>query len=231
MAKQIKPTQIPPNEHVFIGGRTGTGKTWTARKYLTGYTHVAVLDTKGEFAWPEVGFHRLVTKGKNGTPDIIRYRNDNPEGITLVTHLADMAKVKTDKIIYRPAWEELNLAFYNSFYEWIYRRRNTVVFTDEAMSVSPNPSVIPEYYKACLTRGRELGIGVWSASQRPSGIAQIIISESNHILAFDLNMPQDRKKLAEISGAPEFLEKPGHFKFWYYNVNQENAILAQLKEG
>jgi hypothetical protein len=99
------------------------------------------------------------------------------------------------------------------------------------MSVSPNPSVIPEYYRACLTRGRELGIGMWSASQRPSGLAQIILSESNHYIIFDLNMPQDRKKLAEVSGQPQLLEKPGRFKFWYYNVRQEDAILAQLREG
>lgn len=230
-AQKVKASRIKLNEHVFIAGRTGTGKTWTARKYLTGFPYVVVLDTKGEFAWPEVGFHRIVRKPRDGGPEIITYKNENPEEITLVTHLADIDKIKTPKIIYRPSWEELNLNFYNSFFEWIYRRRNTDVLVDEAMSVSPNPSVIPEYYKALLTRGRELGIGVWSCSQRPSGIAQIIISESNHIMSFDLNMPQDRKKLAEVSGAPEFLQKPGHYKFWYYNVNQEHAILAQLKEN
>lgn len=222
---KIQGTYIKPNEHVFIGGRTGTGKTWTARKYLAGFNHVAVIDTKGEFAWPEIGFHRI--EHSNGS---ISYRNDNPEEVTLVEHIEGLGKSKTPKIIYRPVFSELKPEYYDIFFQWVYLRRNTTVFVDEAMSISPNPSVIPEYYKACLTRGRELNVGVWSASQRPSGISQLIISESNHIFAFDLNMPQDRKKLAEVTGAIEFLEKPGIYKFWYYNVRQDKAILAKLVE-
>lgn len=220
----MKGVFIKPNEHVFIGGKTGTGKTWTGRKYIAGFDNVAVLDTKGEFAWPEVGFHR---EEKNNR---IRYINENPKEVTLVESIANLGLATTPKIIYRPPFSELKPEFYDAFFQWVYLRRNTTVFVDEAMSVSPNPSVIPEYYKACLTRGRELGIGVWSASQRPSGIAQIILSESTHFFIFDLNMPQDRKKLAEISGAEELLEKPGYRIFWYYNVNQDHAVLTQIRE-
>lgn len=227
---KVKGNFIAPNQHVFIAGRTGTGKTWTARKYLVGYKYVVVLDTKGEYEWPELGFYKVEHFDKDGYLIRTDWINNNPEEITLVENFADLAKVETPKIIYRPGHKELNQSYYNAYFEWIYFRRSCISLTDEAMSVSPNPSVIPEWYVACLTRGRELGIGIWSLSQRPAGIAQVIISESNHIFAFDLNMPQDRKKLAEVTGAPEFLEKPGRFKFWYYNVRQEHAILAQLRE-
>lgn len=208
MAK-IQGVYIPHDQHVFIAGRTGSGKTWLARKYLAGYEHVFVLDTKGTLDWPEVP----------------------REEITIVKHLKDVLKVKTPKCIYKPVPEELELDFYDQFFKFIYNRGNTIVWIDEVMSVTPNSQKIPFWYKAILTRGRELGVAAWSLTQRPAGINLLPISEASHIIAFDLNLPQDRKRLAEVSGAPEFLEKPGRYKFYYYNVQNNKAILAQLKEG
>jgi hypothetical protein len=203
---------IKPSEHVFIAGRTGSGKTYLARKYLARYPYVVALDTKGTLVWPEV-------------PE---------EELTLVTRLADLGGAKTPRIIYRPVWEEMELEFYNEFFRWCYIRGNTIVWVDEAMSVCPNPMKIPDYYKAILTRGRELKVAVWSLTQRPSGIPQVIMSESTHFFIFDLNMPQDREKLAEVTGAAELLEKPstryGKYSFWYYHVERDRAVPARLVE-
>jgi hypothetical protein len=138
-------------------------------------------------------------------------------------------KAKTSKIIYRPSWEEMNMETFNAFFKWCFMRGQTIVWVDEVMSITPNPSVIPDYYKAILTRGRELGVSVWSLTQRPSGISQLPISEASHIFGFDLNMPQDREKIAKVTGAPEFLEKPGKYLFWHYFVENEHATLATLK--
>src|SRR5690606_17109539 len=170
---------IPPNEHVFIGGQTGSGKTFLARKYLAGYRYVVALDTNGNLDLPEIP----------------------RDQITIVTRLLNLPNARTPKIIYRPVREELNEAYDNEFFRGVYRRQNTIVWVDEAMSVSPNPLRIPEYYKACLTRGRELGIGVWSLSQRPAKIALEILSESTHFFIFRLNLQEDRKRLREITGA------------------------------
>lgn len=203
---------IKPTEHVFIAGRTGSGKTFLARKYLNRYKNVVALDTKGTLQWPEV-------------PD---------EELTLVSRLADLGGAKTPKIIYRPSWEEMEVDFYNEFFRWCYMRGNTIVWIDEAMSVCPNPHKIPDYYKAVLTRGRELQVAAWSLSQRPSGIPQVIMSEATHFFVFDLNMPQDREKLVEVTGAMELMKKPstqyGEYAFWYYNVNRDRAVPARLVE-
>lgn len=209
MSKKV----IKPNEHVFIGGRTGTGKTWLAKKYLTNYEFVVALDTKGMLVqdWTEPG----------------------PKELTVVTRLADLEKVKTPKIIYQPTWDEMTFDHYNAFFFWIYQRRNTIVWIDEAMSVCPNPMKIPDGYRACLTRGRQLNIGVWSLSQRPSGLPQVILSEATHFFVFDLSLPQDREKLVEITGAVELYEMPskhGKYVFWYYKVGEERAVLGVLRE-
>lgn len=223
--------RINNTQHVFTAGRTGSGKTFLARKYLAGFNHVVCLDTKGTTIWPEIPGSEWDEKKK-----ILVNESEN---ISLVTHLADLMKVKTPKIIYRPVFEELKPEYYDEFFRWCYRRRNCTVWVDEVMSICPNPHRIPEYYKGILTRGRELNVSVWSLTQRPSGIPQVVISESTHFFVFDLNLLQDRDKLADLTGAYELEEKPGNIKlkgktipcFWYYNVNREHAEKAYLKEG
>jgi len=192
---------IPANKHVFIGGRTGTGKTELLYAYTSGYPYVAVLDSKEEF---DFGGYVL------------------SDDMAIITTLDDLDYVEEPKIIYRPNVKEMNQDAYSEFFYWCYYRLNTVVVVDEFMAVSPNPSVIPEGLKACYTRGRSKYVPVWGATQRPSGIHQLCMSEADHFFIYDFNMPQDREKIYRITGVEEFLEKPGRFKFWYFNVGQES---------
>jgi hypothetical protein len=205
--------EIRDSEHVFIAGRTGTGKTVCARQYLTGFKYVVALDTKGKLRWPEI----------------------EPKDVTVVKHLKDLPDVQTPKIIYRPVWNELDSDYYNEFFRWCYKRENTVVWVDEVMGVCKSPFDIPDYYRAILTRGRELHVAVWSLTQRPSGIPQLIISEATHLFVYDLNLPQDRAKLVDVTGAEELSLRPNivsgkKYSFWYYHVEAENARLARLVE-
>lgn len=204
---------ILDSEHVFVAGRTGSGKTVCARQYLSGFPYVVALDIKGKLIWPEV-----------------------PEDEqTLVTHLRDLPQVETPKIIYRPSHDELNPEYYNEFFRWCYNRGNCVVWIDEVMGVCKNAFDIPEYYRAILTRGRELHVAAWSLSQRPSMIPQVIISEATHLFVYDLNLPQDRQKMVEVTGATELYQRPNiaarrKYTFWYYHVEAEHARLARLTE-
>jgi energy-coupling factor transporter ATP-binding protein EcfA2 len=219
---------IGNDEHVLIAGRTGSGKTVLARVYLAHKKHVAVLDTKGRFSWPEIPG----TKWKKGDKqDHILL--DGGENLTLTTRLDRLPHIKTPKIIYRPRFEEMTLEYYNEFYKWCYRRENTIVYTDEVMSVCKNPFTYPEYLKAIMTRGRELNVAHWGATQRPAGIAAIVISEASHFFIFDLNKPEDRETLTKISGCMEFKVKPskvyGKHAFWYFYVDEDHAYPAKLE--
>jgi hypothetical protein len=216
---------IPANEHVFIAGRTGSGKTFMAKKYLANYDNVVAIDTKGLLSWPEIPDTMW-----RGQEKEILVNNGKNKNLTIVTKLEALENVNTPKIIYRPEWDELNEEFYNAFFKWVYMRKNTIVWVDEAMSICPSPFKIPEYYKAILTRGRQRQTAVWSLTQRPSGIPQIIMSESTHFFVFDLNLPQDREKLVEVTGARELYAKPGKYVFWYYHVENDQAFKAKLVE-
>jgi DNA helicase HerA-like ATPase len=86
--------------------------------------------------------------------------------------------------------------------------------------------------KAILAQGRELGIALWALTQRPSTIPQIAISESTHVFVFELNLPQDRKKMVDTTGFEELEEKPGEYNFWYVDVaTGKYPVLARLKEN
>ena len=53
---------IKDSEHVFIAGRTGSGKTFLEKAYLAGFKNVIILDTKGTFYWEQIPDALLFTK-------------------------------------------------------------------------------------------------------------------------------------------------------------------------
>ena len=215
--------KILSNQHVSVFGQTGSGKSYLTERYLAGFDFVVMLDSKLEMLDRQMKGQEL-------------WRGVVPKTITLVERLSELPDVKTPKIIYSPALDEMNEDYYNEFFRWCYMRQNCIVWVDEAMQISPNAQRIPEYYKAILTRGRSRNTAVWSLSQRPSGLHNIIFSQSTHIFTFNLNLPADRDKLAKSTGDPQFYQKPGRDPqtnipyFWYFRDGWEAAIRAKLVE-
>lgn len=210
-----KDNRIKTSEHVFVAGMTGTGKSFLARNYLSRFPSVAMLDTKGE------SIDKLANK-ENPWPEI------DPKLLTIVTRAAQLPEVETPYLIYAPDFEELEPYFYNEFFRWAYFRKNITVWVDEAMSVSENSQTIPEYYKAILTRGRSRNTAIWTLTQRPMGLSPLIISQSTHFFVFNLQLEQDRKKVTDVTGVPEFMQKPMGHNFWYFRDGWESAVKAKM---
>lgn len=208
---------IGTDEHVFIPGKTGSGKSFLAEVYLAGFEHVIKLDTKGE----------VYERRKKGQA-VWRGLEENKD-FTVIEHLKELDSVKTTKIIYAPVFEEQTIEFYDALLKWAYTRENTTVWIDELMSIADSPLKYPPYLKACMTRGRSKDVSIWALTQRPMDIPTIIMANTTHYFVFNLNLPQDRKKVAEATGLSEFLEAPGTRNFWYYKDGDENAIKATLK--
>lgn len=195
---------IKKGEHVFVAGRTGSGKTFLVKKYLENTKlPVYVLDVKKTLKW---------LKGKD---------------VLYTEKLAEAISSKKSKIIYQPKWEEMEEDYYNEFFKKVYERGEAILWVDELMGVS-TAMRFPAYYKACLTRGRELGISVWSCTQRPAMIPIISMSEASHLFIFNLNMKKDRQRIAEIAGHENFLKLPGKFIFWYFDTTKEAAPVRAL---
>lgn len=182
-------------------GMTGSGKTTLARYQLLARKYRVVADYKGRIEWPE---YRLCRTFK------------------------ELVRSKDCALLYRPDYtESTDLDTRAKFWEWIYKRGGTTAYIDELTSIT-NRNTYPYYYGACLVRGRELGVEVWSATQRPTDIPQIALSESEHIYIFALSLPQDREKVENITGVSrDEISKLKKQEFLYWR--QSGGIVGPVK--
>jgi hypothetical protein len=99
-------------------------------------------------------------------------------------------------------------------YEWAYRQGQAgigrMVYTDEVYLVMQGTQS-PKWLTACITCGRELGVGMINGSQRPVGVDRRIYTESETFVAFRLRHEDDEKLAARILRA--YREPEGH-AFW-----------------
>jgi hypothetical protein len=197
-------TQLLPakTDRAFLCGMTGSGKSFLAR-YLCAYSpSVLIFDAKDEITWK--GYQRF-------------------------TKLAKLIEAKPRFGIYAPCDKELlDPKFWDFFFKYAYKRKNTTVLVDEVLAVCEGND-LPFHYKAILTRGRSLGVRIFSNTQRPKSIPTWIISEAEHKYIFFLQMPQDRERIAALLGIDESivfgLDKEAH-EFIYANLKGSTGKLA-----
>lgn len=190
-------------DRAFICGQTGSGKTTLVRALLAQRKYVVVLDGKGNLDWA---------------------------GYALRRRFANLVGDKAHKLIWRPSHEELrDFDALDRFFEWIFRRGNTTLYVDEAYTVTRGDE-LPDFYHACLTRGREYGVEVWSGTQRPLRIPQVLMSEAEHSYLFRLKMLQDRAKVASMVDirAEDLRALPKH-QFFYAPQDGEVRGPMRLK--
>lgn len=208
---------IKQSEQVFVVGMTGSGKSYFCETYLRSYPYVIKLDTKREYEERRadgVSAWRGLTEGVD---------------FEVVEHLSDIYNCKCPKIIYAPVFEELNEETYNEFFKFCFERENTIVWVDELMSIATAQRIPPQLLRI-TTQGRSKNVGLWTCTQRPSGIPQIIPANSTHVVGYRLRLDVDKKRMVDITGCPEFYEELGKYQFWYYKVGYPHAVKAILKE-
>lgn len=158
-------------QHVLIVGQTGSGKTIAAEKLVKRAHNILVLDIKHSDAIAKWGFD-------------------------IFYDLDDLRKA-CDSGLRRAVWRPSpfsDLQHYDEFYQYVYMRENTLAYCDEAAMVTRGAFTC-KHLKACLMLGREKGISIYNACQRPIDIAQTMISEASLVYSFVLQLEQDIDKL------------------------------------
>lgn len=189
-------------ERAIFLGQTGSGKTTLARYLLSKRKYVVIYDGKGMIQWP--GYKRVTT----------------------LKQLVRIDPVKSPKILYQPEINQLSKLQVDAFFKWIYIRRHTTCYVDEVYSCIQNG--VPDYYLACITRGRERGIEVWNSVQRPSWIPLNIMTESENYYVFRLILKEDRRRVMELTGLEEGLTN-ALLKHEFYDVKLGESIEGPLK--
>lgn len=207
-------TTLKRNGRALFVGATGSGKSTLMKALLYGVPNVMVIDPKRTFTLPE------------------RYN------ATITTDRTEVENWdSSDPLIFRPGADIMNDPFsYDWFFYNAYERENTLVVVDEVYLLVKQNNMAPGY-GAVIQLGRERGVGVWHATQRPSRIPLNIISESEDIFAFRLRNPDDQKRIADYTN-PAILQKEasGHGFYHYNDRNQtltyyNRAIVGKELEG
>ncbi len=207
-----KSVKIKSNERVFLAGKTGSGKTYLARHLLKAYKRLVVIDSKGTLTdwgldpWDRETKRRL----KRGEDVRARVTFDIVQGLE----------------------DEWNSLFAFLFEEVKF---NFTLYIDETYGVVDFGTRAPPGLVALYTRGREFGIGVWAATQRPLGVPLVQKSEAEHVFMFRLILRGDRMHMGEFMGE-EVTEGviPDEHGFYYKKVDWFDPVYVPIfnpKEG
>lgn len=184
-------------EHGFICGATGTGKSKLA-EFLVNDPHKRwsiVYDPKHS---------RTLGQWENQT---------------IIYDWPELQDSEARRIIYRPSLEEAeDKAAELAFFRWVYEQQHVRIYVDECSALLGDSR--PNFYlKGCLTRGRELGVSVLAATQRPVSLPLITMTEASRFYVFRLNMEEDRERITKITGLTD-AEQRGllQYQFYYYDI-------------
>lgn len=205
MDPKRNPYKITRADRVFLVGASGSGKTTLAKGLLWRLPEVFILDPKHTFSLPggpendQAPWQSVIYRDIGALRD-----HGDPDESTPVA------------AIYRPGLEEMEKGC-DAFFQFVYERGDCYVYVDEVMRVTNGSRMAGRYYQTVLQLGRERGVGCWSATQRPSNIPIVTVTEAEHFFVFKLRAKDDRQRMFEYTGQPEMLQIPRDPNgFWYY---------------
>lgn len=172
-------------ERVFLCGKTGSGKTFWSMYMLADQPRLVVVDLKG-------------------SDTITQYKWDDPNRETL-RRLESGRPVRVRVRDYDQALYYIGAA---------YHAGAVIVYVDEVLMLAPKGGRPPVELEQVWTRGRELGVGGWAATQRPVFMPLWLISESEWTVCFRLRLDDDRKRMAESMGKE--VEQPINDKHGFF---------------
>ena len=185
--------ELASYDRCLFVGKTGSGKTFAARHILAPFPRLIVIDPKGTLGGKEWKLEPWGRSAKN------KLRRGKPVRTRVTVEFGvDMEEL----------WDEV--------YFQVYASGNCTLYIDEMYGVVDPGSKPSRGMTAIWTRGRELQIGAYAATQRPVWIPLFALSEAEHFFSFRLSLNDDRKRMSEFMG-PQVLRPVGDRHGVYYS--------------
>ena len=195
------------NERVALVGKTGSGKTTMARLLTQSLTRFVVFDPKGTIGLAAEEWN-VEPWSRSGVQQLQR-----PKG-------------KARLVVPGPGPDDDPFGYWIPFLRLLFELGNLTLYIDEMYAVN-RPGTFPSAeLMALYTRGRELGIGVYAATQRPTLVPLVMLSECEWLFTFRLLLEQDRKRMAEICGPKVLNQIRTPFGYWLYNTAWDEPKLS-----
>lgn len=192
---------VSPADRVAFIGKTQSGKTHVAGILAAPVERIIVLDAKGKL--------RDTERRKDGKYSWRLTEWHSKEGAKARKEMEDggPGRLRCPAPVY---------GSYEPVIEWAYRLENVLLYADELYGVTEGTRP-GRWLRACYTRGAELGIGVWSAFQRPRDIPKIALTEAEWRFMFQLPDPDDRAFMVrQMGGYQPTFEPIRERQFWLF---------------
>lgn len=189
----------------FIAGKTRSGKSVLARKllsvfYKTGFPSIVIIDIKRTFNFPG----------------------------TICTSYAEIEANQTERVlIYRPSVDDTPKEItdtLNKIFRFILHRGMTILYIDEMYALSEDGYNYPPKLHTLYTMGASSGISIIACTQRPVSLPLVAFTESEWFYCFQLNNPDDRKRIASQTCPKTLIKAEGH-NFWFFSA--ENSAESE----
>lgn len=206
-----EPGDINPesSDRGIVIGQTGSGKTYFMRQLLLSVKRLVVLDAKGTLGGKDAsgGNWHLENWSRAAARDL---KKDRPVRIRVPPQI----------------WSDPRKNPYTPYLWKVYEAGNAVLYIDENNGVTPPRRPASLALNAIYTRGRELGIGAWTCSQRPAFIPLEVISEAQWFFLFRVLLDEDRRRMSGFMGRQVLSEIPDEYGFWYYHVSWREPVYS-----
>ncbi len=210
--------RITLGEHIFVIGRTGTGKT-TVIKRLLAELQTQLAPRPQRLPW----YRRLLGQvaRREGVALYILDNKQDPKDFGAwrgkVQSATAPGAIRSGIQVWQPIDND-PAQFDQWFANILNARRRAIVFVDELSLIGgASGQNYPLHYSRILKTGRGHGISMVTASQAAAYIPRDTFGQATHLFAFMLKTKHDVRVISEEIG-DDVSETPDHHGFWYKNL-------------
>lgn len=201
---------IAKNGRAALIGKTGTGKTHLAKTLIERHNGaVCVLDPKQLFI--------------ESPDEMKRLRIER-----ICSSLFEVKLFRPKRFVFRPLDKDFdNLELYDELYKWCYTRKNILVYTDDMAGIIPKGQNLP-YLRRCYTMGRQRGVSMLTAMQRPVTFPPYMFTDSEQFYVFYDPFPDDVKRVQAYVPGFKSAMVDEEYSFVYYDVRHHRMQPVRL---